>query len=756
MNRDGARSGFVACAMIAAGWILLAVWLVPWLRDFMAARYAAGAVARIADVWPPPTSVTTGAALAGVLMFAGPVLLYKWSLKNRGLGRVIDDGLRSPRRLAVALAAWTAVISSAVLSNGDPSIGDAKTHIARSWIWAESLRAGTVPVWTDLWYGGFLVDHHYPPLSHVAVAAAGLLGASPYAAAKIVVWLSAIVGAVGFGLWCRSFHRSNQSGFLGGVIYSLLPTIDAAWMWQGRLPGVVLMGILPWAFLATRRLATRDGGRRAAAGLALCLAAIVLVHSVQARLALAVLLVYTITEFLFRRGVRTGWLLMAWVGGLCMSLCFLIPVYLERGMVNDIVMPPVRFLSLAPMIQDALPRALRWSPRGEWYAGLIVVALAIAAAWIVIRAVRNGDRSRRYGFSLLVLVVAPWIFATTGKLGDAELMFIGVGCTAAACVAQPNGWRASHLILVAILLLLIDLGPANLVSTYVTHRGGKETVYEEMEKTLDTGRYLELPRQPGGAVGSSYWHYVPTHRVACVGGPFIQGAPRSFGFRAAMIDTLAAGLSAGADLSNPLKKMLAFENVELIAVSSPTEILPPSMQPPIGFDLDPHFPAWRTTDASLVSLLDSVPPPPLTLSPRVHSLGIDTDSPGNRPVSRRVITAALAWIVSADPTSVDVTGWRRRPNAVEFEVPNIGSGTMRIALAGYSTTIVKLDGVSVRWRAGPLGGILVDVPQGAHRLSIEVCPSATRRYLGFLLLALAAVVAVVLALPGRLPGKDLG
>jgi hypothetical protein len=749
MNRDGATNGIIACTVIAAGWILAATWLVPWLRDAMAAQFAAGAVARITDVWPPPTSVTAGAALAGALILVGATLLYKWSARRQGLGTVVDATLQSPYELAVALAVWTAVVSAAVLSNGDPSLGDAKTHIARSWMWEESLREGAIPVWTDLWYGGFLIDHHYPPLSHVAAAAVGLVGASPYTAAKIIVWLSAIAGAVGFGLWCRSFHRCNQSGFLGGVIYSLLPTIDAAWMWQGRLPGVVLMGLLPWAFLATRRLALGDGGRRAAAGLALCLAAIVLAHSVQARLAMAVLIVYAITEFTLRRGARTGWLLTAWAVGLSLSLCFLIPVYLERGWVNDIVMPPVRFLSLAPMIHDALPRALRWSPRGDFYAGATVLVLAVAAVWPVTRAIRDGGRSRRYGVSLLALIVAPWLFATKGRLGDAELMFIGLACAAAACVAHTGRWRRSHLLLLAIVLLLIDLGPANLVSTYVTHGGGKAAAYENVAATLGSGRYLELSRQPGGTVRSSYWHYVPAHRVACVGGPFIQGAPRSFTYRAAMIDTLAAALSAGTDLPQSLSKLLAFENVRLISVSTPTEIAPPLTQPPPGFVIDAALPAWRSSDASLVSLLDSVPPPPFTDPPRVHSLGIGTDVSGNRPASRRVVTAALAWMESAGPTPVDVTEWRRRPNAVEFEIPDVGEATLRIALAGYPTTIVRSGAVPVTWREGPLGGILVDVLPGAHRVSVEVHSSRTRRYLGVLLLVLTVVVAALFVVPER-------
>ena len=320
---------------------------------------------------------------------------------------------------------------------------------------------------------------------------------------------------------------------------------------------------------------------------------------------------------------------------------------------------------------------------------------------------------------------------------------------AAASVAHAGGWRASHLLIVALGLLIVDLAPANLASTYVTHRGEKESTYAKIEESLGAGRYLELPRSSDGTVRSSYWHYVPAHRVACVGGPFIQGAPRSFGFRAAMIDSLAAVLSTAAEVPESLRRMLALENVAMVAVSSPAEILPPGMPPPDGFELDPQLPAWRTSGAAPVSLLGSVPAAPLERVPRVHSLGIESDSPGNRPASRRVVAAALSWISAADPVPVGVTGWRQRLNAVDFELADVGAGTLRIALAGYPTTVVRLDGVRVDWREGPLGGILLDVAPGAHRLSVEVHASATRKYLGLVLLVVTAVVTVMCLVPAR-------
>jgi hypothetical protein len=635
-----------------------------------------------------------------------------------------------------------------VLAYGEPTIGDAKTHISRGWIWEESLLAGRLPVWTDLWYGGFLIDQHYSPLSHVLVALVSVPGIPPPRAAKLVVWLSGIIGAVGFGKWCHSFHRSPQSGILGGVIYSLLPTIHSAWMWQGRLPGVVLMGILPWAFLAVHRLANRDGGRRAGATLALCLGAIVLTHALQARLAFAMLAAYSMTECMARPGARGKWLLLGWCGGLAISACFLIPVYLERSFVSEIAPPRAGLFAGAPMFLEIARRAFHWSFRGDWYPGLSVIALMGMGVWSLADAIRHDNRPRRDAWSALAVILAPWAFMRLGP-GYAEPLFVGVVLVAGAGVTQVRGWRRSHLLLVAILLALVDLAPANLISTYLTHRDSKDAAYAAIEARQGAGSYLELPLGPGGIPRSSYWHYVPTRPVACVSGPFIQGAPRSFVYRAALIDSVAASLAKGSGMDDRLVSLLALENVGMIAVSSPTTISPPSLRIPKGVELDSVAPVWRLIEASPVSVIDSssgfqVPEPPIA-----YTLGIGTDTPNDRTLSRGVISSMFSWMESVKP--IPVTGVRllRRPNAAEVTVPDVGARILRIALAGYPTLEARIDGKRVNWREGPLGGILIAVTPGPHRISIECKITATRRALGVMLAAILFVSFLAAIVPER-------
>ncbi len=744
--REASNRGIVSLVITATGWVLVAIWIMPWLRDFMVTEITAGASPSIASVWPPPLLVISGTVIAIVMLSTGIILFSIWCHRHGGLGLVVEERLSTPGRLALAISIWTAIISVALLARGDPIIGDAKTHISRAWVWKESLKAAEIPVWTDLWYGGFPVGQHYSPLSHILIAIVSLTGISPYLAVKIVVWLLGIIGAVGFGIWCQSFFRSQQSGFLGGVIYSLLPTIDTAWLWHGRLPGVLVMAILPWAFYAVNKLADNSNSRRAASMLALCLVALTLTHTLQARLAFAILAVYSITEFVLRRRARLGWLLFGWCGGLTMSLLFIIPVYLERNFVNDITEPRIAVLSIVSLIPELARLAIHWNPRGDWYVGLLLIFLSALGLRNIFCYARRRDRSIRHAISSIGLIVTPWIFAY-GHPREVEILYYGVAFTASASVVHLKGWRRSHMMLVAILLLLMDLGPANLISTYVARRDDKKIIYSNIESCIGSGRFLELPLDYEGMPKSSYWHFVPMRSVASVGGPFIQGAPKSFVYRAALIDTVASALANRISLSPRLVKILEIENVKIIGLSNTTTITAPSSQMTAGITLDSCVTAWRIQEASPVSVIDSLPVYLIKEAPKVKMGGIGKDNLNNRSVSRNVIEYVFSWMDSMDPTPVADVRLNRRPNAVDYIVPDVGGRKLRIALAAYPTLKVYIDGCATEWREGPLGGILIDVNPGSHKISIEGGMEKTRIVMIILLVLLVAGLFVLIIVP---------
>ena len=168
---------------------------------------------------------------------------------------------------------------------------------------------------------------------------------------------------------------------------------------------------------------------------------------------------------------------------------------------------------------------------------------------------------------------------------------------------------------------------------------------------------------------------------------------------------------------------------------------------PPGIELDPGIPVWRVVNASPVAVLNSLPEFPLTDSPRVTTSGIGTGTRDDRAVSRQISAMVFSWMEAASPVSVAGVTMIRRINAVDLDVPDVGGKTVRIALAAYSTVTVRVDGVPVDWRVGPLGSIVVELPPGAHRNSVEVGITGTRRALGVLLLILVAGFSILAVVP---------
>jgi hypothetical protein len=202
-------------------------------------------------------------------------------------------------------------------------------------------------------------------------------------------------------------------------------------------------------------------------------------------------------------------------------------------------------------------------------------------------------------------------------------------------------------------------------------------------------------------------------------------------------------------MDDRLVTLLALENVGMIAVSSPTTILPPSLRIPRGVELDSVAPAWRVVEASPVSVIDSIsdfqfPKPPIT-----NSVGIGTDTPDDRTLSRGVISSMFSWMESVKPTPVAGVRLIRRPNAIDLSVPDVGTRVLCIALAAYPTIEVRIDGSRTDWREGPLGGILVGVTPGPHRISVECKITGIRFALSVLLAAIVFAALLAAIVPER-------
>ncbi len=744
-------AGLLPLSFLSAGWVLLALQVVPWLRDQSARLLLAGERPSAAMILAMPPSMLLLTVAAGVLLLLGSAAFIVWIRSAGGMGPLCDRLLRRNEILAAIVLLASGALTVALISRGDP-IDAAKGHIARGWLWHEYLRAGTFPRWTDLWFGGSPVDQFGPPLSHFFQAVFGFLRFDPVLSAKELVWFCRMAGGVGFALLCARIHRDQRAGLLGGILYALAPAFHSAWMWEGRLPGVLVIGIIPWALLTAERVATGAGAVRSGAFLALLGGGLVLAQGEQARLAILLIGVFMLVRGLSAVATRGGrapsvaGILVGLVGGAALAACFLYPMVREAPFLNGPAPASMlRFRFHAPSLAAAT-EALRWNLSGRSYLGL---SIAILAALGFFRSTFDRkEEGRGIGpIPIAILVVFPWVIAATW-LQDLDLVLLGGQIAAAGAVRR--GLRPSRypflrkgILPLAFIIVLVDLAPINLLTTYELRPQAREQSYSKLEDRLGSGRFLELSVSPG-RVSANQSAYSADRPVASVSGPSVLETPRAFVHTAAMIDTVAAALSRNRHLDRGLIDLLAFHDVRYIALAMERGGKLPSGDEAKGLVLDPEIPALRVEHATPVTILEPGTEP----GPPTPAVCFDS-ALFPPPVPRGLAREALEWLKAARPRYVMEARSVVLPNRLEIELPDLGPVTVRIARNSYPRTEVLVDDQPWPWREGPLGGIAIDLQKGAHRIVVRGTEDRIRRGCRYAQIGLAAALFLIAISPHR-------
>jgi hypothetical protein len=744
-------AGLLPLSFLSAGWVLLALQIVPWLRDQSARLLLAGERPSPAMILAMPPSLLLLTAVAAGLLLVGAAAFVVWVRSAGGTGPLCDRLLRRNEILAAIVLLASGAMTVALISRGDP-IDAAKGHIARGWLWHEYLRAGTFPRWSDLWFGGAPVDQFGPPLSHLLQAVFGFLRFDPVLSAKELVWFCRMAGGVGFALLCARIHRDQRSGLLGGILYALAPAFHSAWMWEGRLPGVLVIGIIPWALLAAERIATGAGAVRSGAFLALLGGGMVLAQGEQARLAILLVGVFLLVRGLSTvatRGARApsvAGILVGLLGGAALAACFLYPMVREAEFLNGPA--PASMLAFrfhAPTLAAAT-EALRWNLSGRSYIG---ISIALLAALGLLRSTFDRkEEGRGIGpIPIAILIVVPWIIAATW-LQDLDLVLLGGQIAAAGAVRR--GLRASRypflrkgVLPLAFIIVLVDLAPINLLSTYTLRPPAREQTFSLLEDRLGSGRFLELAVSPEGTT-SVQSAYAVDRPIASVSGPSLLETPRAFIHTAAMIDTVSAALSRQRHLDRGLIDLLAFHDVRYVVLAARRGGKLPSDNVPEGLVLDPEIPALRIEHATPVTVLE----PGTETGPSTPAVRFDSAvfPPAVPPGLAR---EAVEWLKVARPRYVMEARSVVLPNRLEVELPDLGPVTIRIARNGYPRTAVLVDGQPWPWREGPLGGIVIDLQKGAHRIEVHGTEDRIRRGCRYAQMGLAAMLFLLAISPHR-------
>jgi hypothetical protein len=374
------------------------------------------------------------------------------------------------------------------LLGGVPHAADALLHYHRLGQLGRALHHSILyPRWLpDMGYGyGFPLFNYYAPLSYYLAQPLRLLGVGTEDALLAMFAFGLLVAFFGAFVWARDLF-GPLPGLVAGAAYAYAPYLLYNVYRRGALAEVWGLAVLPFVFLAIRRLAIRPDRRRFFFAV-LSYTALVLTHNILALVCTPLLLLYSTVLCAILGGWRRRALALfgSLFWGLAASAFFWMPALLEQQYVQihqlyapegfnyssnfttvaQLLAPP---RSVDPtLINQSLPRSFGWPQ----------LALALLAFLHLRRAGDSQSRSQLAFLGLVLVVLTfmmlplsepawdrlpllrfvqfPWRF-----LGPAGLFLALLAGAGAAALIERQPLLAPIFVLLLVLFALTWLFPA--------------------------------------------------------------------------------------------------------------------------------------------------------------------------------------------------------------------------------------------------------------------------------------------------------
>src|SRR5581483_11890548 len=203
----------------------------------------------------------------------------------------------SRRVLFGFLGLATVIAARGYLTPGQVFMGDAETHMLRSWMYAEQLRHLQTPVWSNAWYGGFPLLANYGPLYFIVTAILTIVLGDIHLATKLLLWGCHVFSVFAMFWFLREVTRRNLAALVGAFAYAISFLRLHILLYQGDLQIAVLFALYPLVLLvAERYMRIRTNARATFVLASTTLAVIVLNHHGYAFFGLVLLAVYLIAR----------------------------------------------------------------------------------------------------------------------------------------------------------------------------------------------------------------------------------------------------------------------------------------------------------------------------------------------------------------------------------------------------------------------------------------------------------------------------
>ncbi|HSN16121.1 MAG TPA: 6-pyruvoyl-tetrahydropterin synthase-related protein, partial [Anaeromyxobacteraceae bacterium] len=394
----------------------------------------------------------------------------------------------------VVLAALATACCSPLAAPGWFASHESIRPIARALAAYHEVAAGDpYPRWVqDAYFGkGAPLFDFYPPAFSFLVAWAHALGVPLLLAAKGILFLLFVAGAVGLFRWVRP-HLGHYPALVAAILYLFAPYHFVDLYVRGAVAEFTSLAAFPWLFLAIDRLVGGSSSRGFAA-LALSSAAIVLSHFLGALMIAPFAVAYAVVG---AAHTKAAWRALGRVAagaslGAALSAFFWLPALAERSAlsperlersVTGYYTPQEHFVLPAQWLDPAWgfgPSAFEGFPDGmSFQVGLLLLG-AVAASLALLRWFAKADRrfvllSVAMGAAALWLTTASsspfyaggplrWVQFPWRFLGPATLFLAAAGAGFARPLAAARAWAGPAVAAATAVLALAVSAPQRTV-----------------------------------------------------------------------------------------------------------------------------------------------------------------------------------------------------------------------------------------------------------------------------------------------------
>ena len=203
--------------------------------------------------------------LLAALFLLGTALLLYVEARHRLLTQLLQDCFASPRKSFWLLTACLLVCLRYYLARGELSwAADASHHIATSWLAAQAIADGQLPVWTFFIGTGSPVFQTYGFAFFYLVGMVDLVLGDLFLTLKLVMAAAHVLSGLGMYYLAASLCRSRSAGFVAGLAYALCFWHTQHVLLMGRLPLSLFYALLPWTFYWIEQVVDSERRMRAA------------------------------------------------------------------------------------------------------------------------------------------------------------------------------------------------------------------------------------------------------------------------------------------------------------------------------------------------------------------------------------------------------------------------------------------------------------------------------------------------------------